>query len=464
MSENTSFTRGQAAQSGQPTQSAPQEPPQSPPPSQPPQQQPPQGQAQGQPQQPPAQGQPQAPQQPGQPAPAPQKPAGPSVLQKPAFVWSAAVVVAILLFIGLRALVSAFTSESTDDAFIAGHIVSIAPRIAGQVSAVHVLDNEFVTNGELLVEIDPSDYASKLGQKEAAKASSDSNFKAAVAGYNLMKVKVTTAQADAAKSQADADAAAATSQRAQSDLERAQKLIKEDTISQSEFDRYKATADTAAADYVSAKEKAASDASKVNEANAQMDAAKAEADAVFSQMNEAKTEVDSAQLNVSYTKISAPTDGLVTRKQVEAGDYLQVGQTIFSIVPSNVWVVANFKESQLRDMKPHQNVLVEIDALGGREFKAHVDSVQAGSGAAFSLLPPENAVGNYVKVVQRVPVKIVFDEALPVEKTIGPGLSVTPYVITSSFSVPVFVLAIVAVILAIVLAIIFKAVMRPNEK
>jgi membrane fusion protein, multidrug efflux system len=444
MSENTSFTRGQAAQSGQ----APQQQPA--PEQQPPAQSPPQGQQ-------PSQAQ--APQQPGQAAPGVPKPSGPSVLQKPAFIWAAAAVVAILLFVGLKALLAALTSESTDDAFITGHIVSIAPRIAGQVAAVHVLDNEFVTNGELLVEIDPSDYASTLGQKEAAKASSDSNFKAAVAGYELMKVKVTTAQADAAKTKADEDAAAATNTRAQADLERAQKLIKEDTISQSEFDQFKAAADSAQADYESAKQKAASDDSKVNEADAQLEAAKAEADAVFSQVNESKTEVASAQLNVSYTKIFAPSDGLITRKQVETGNYLQVGQTIFSIVPSNVWVVGNFKESQLNDMKAGQKTLVAIDALDGRKFKAHVDSVQAGSGATFSLLPPENAVGNYVKVVQRVPVKIVFDEALPADKTIGPGLSVTPYVQTSSFSVPEFVLAIIAVILAIIAAVIFKKVM-----
>ena len=128
-----------------------------------------------------------------------------------------------------------------------------------------------------------------------------------------------------------------------------------------------------------------------------------------------------------------PGDGRVTRKQVEAGDYLQTGQQIMSIVPVEVWVVANFKESQLKKMMPGQPATVEIDALGGRKFRAHVDSVQAGSGAAFSLLPPENATGNFVKVVQRVPVKILFDEPLPADHTIGPGLSVTPSVQTSSF-------------------------------
>ena len=366
---------------------------------------------------------------------------------------------ALLLFFGLNYLVVAYTSETTDDAFITGHIVAIAPRISGQVSAVHVLDNEYVTNGELLVDIDPSDYASTLGQKQAAADSADSNAKAAVAGYNLMKVKVTTAEADARETKADADASAATNTKAQADLQRAKELVKENTISQQEYDQYEASAKQAQADFDSANAKAESDASKVNEANAQLEAAKAEADAVMSQLNESKTEVDSAQLNVSYTKIFAPCEGLVTRKQVEVGDYLQTGQTIFSIVPKEVWVVANFKESQLRDMSPGQKATIAIDALGGREFKAHVDSVQAGSGALFSLLPPENAVGNYVKVVQRVPVKILFDEALPGDKTIGPGLSVTPYVQTSTFHLPKVVTAIVAIILTVVAVVIFKRVM-----
>jgi len=139
-----------------------------------------------------------------------------------------------------------------------------------------------------------------------------------------------------------------------------------------------------------------------------------------------------ARQNLSYTKIYAPVDGRITRKAVEVGDYLQTGQQILSLVPAEVWVVANFKESQLKAMRPNQPVSVAIDALGGREFKAHVDSVQAGSGAQFSLLPPENATGNYVKVVQRVPVKIVFDEPLPADHVLGPGLSVTPSVAVSA--------------------------------
>ena len=402
------------------------------------------------------------PSQPQQQPPAAPKSNGNGVFRSAAFVWITGAILAVILFFGIGYLISSYTSESTDDAFIAGHVVSIAPRISGQVSAVHVLDNEFVTNGELLVEIDPSDYQSTLEQKQAAQSSSESNLKAALAGYELMQVKVKTAEADAGESKADADAAEATDTKAKADYERAQKLVKENTISSQEFDQYKATADEAEANFNSAKAKAASDESKVNEANAQTDAVKAEAAAALAQLNASKTEVDSAQLNVSYTKIFAPCDGLVTRKQVEPGDYLQTGQTIFSLVPKDVWVVANFKESQLRDMQTNQPVRVEIDALGGRTFRAHVDSVQAGSGAVFSLLPPENAVGNFVKVVQRVPVKIVFDEPLPENKTIGPGLSVEPDVETSSFSVPSFVIAIVAIILAVIAALIFKKLIGRN--
>jgi len=172
-----------------------------------------------------------------------------------------------------------------------------------------------------------------------------------------------------------------------------------------------------------------------------------------------QTNVVAARLDFSYTKIAAPSDGRVTRKAVEAGDYVQTGQTLLSIVPNEVWVVANFKESQLKHMKPGQPALVEIDALG-KTLRAHVDSIQAGSGARFSLLPPENATGNYVKVVQRVPVKIVFNEPLPAGHTIGPGLSVTPDVRVTSFSLPDWALALAAIILAVVAAMGFRSVSR----
>lgn len=369
-------------------------------------------------------------------------------------------VLAVLLFLGLSYFLVAMTHESTDDAFIAGHVVSIAPRIAGQVVAVPVLDNQLVHSNDLLIEIDPADYATTLAQKKAAQDSESSSYKAAIAAYELMGVKVTTAEADAKSSQADVAAAEATATQAQADFVRAQTLSKDLTISPQEFDQAKATVDKAEADLNAARQKAASDESKVNEAEAQKDAAWAEAGSVLAQFKQAGTEVDTAQLNLSYTKIFAPGDGRVTRKQVEVGDYLQGGQQIMSLVPLNVWVIANFKESQLEKMRPQQSVTVEIDALGGRRFRAHLDSVQAGSGAQFSLLPPENATGNFVKVVQRVPVKIVFDEPLPADHTIGPGLSVTPSVQVSSFNLPSIVTALAASVLAIVMVALLRLVLN----
>jgi membrane fusion protein, multidrug efflux system len=378
----------------------------------------------------------------------------------PLFIWLATLVFAVALFFGLDYFIIALTHESTDDAFIAGHIVSIAPRISGQVSAVHILDNQLVRSNDLLVEIDPSDYAITVAQKQAAAASQDANFRTVVAAYELMRAKVTTAKASALKAQADTAAAGATASNAQSDFARAQDLLKQKTISQQEYDAQLAANTKAQADLKSAQENEEEEISKVDEADKQLAAVFAEKDMAFSQFSEAQTNVASAQLNLSYTKIVAPGDGRVTRKQVEVGDYVQAGQQIMSLVPVEVWVVANFKESQLKKMRPGQPVTVEIDALGGRKFHARVDSIQAGSGAQFSLLPPENATGNFVKVVQRVPVKIVFEDSLPADHTIGPGLSVTPSVQTSSFRVPDLVTAIAAVILAFAAAMAFRFILN----
>jgi len=372
----------------------------------------------------------------------------PTIQRFNAFLWPAAIVLAVLLYFGLKAIAGFFTHESTDDAFIAGHVVSIAPRIAGQVAAVHVLDNQLVHSNELLVELDPSDYAITVAQKNSAAVSQDANFRTVIAAVELMRAKVATAAASARKAKADADSAESTAKKSQADFERAQSLVGEKTISSQEFDAAQAANTKAQADLKSAQENADEETSKVDEAQKQLDAAFAEKEMAFSQVSESQTNVAAAKLNLSYTKIFAPCAGRVTRKAVEAGDYLQVGQQILSIVPEEVWVVANFKESQLDKMRAGQPVTVEIDALGGRDFAAHVDSIQAGSGAQFSLLPPENATGNFVKVVQRVPVKIIFDEPLPAGFVVGPGLSVTPSVQVSQFAFPKWLVALVAVVMA----------------
>ena len=368
-------------------------------------------------------------------------------LNSPWLVWPATGALAVLLYFALSYLNGFLTHESTDDAFVEGHVVSIAPSVPGPVVAVHVLDNEMVRSNDLLVEIDPSRYSITVAQKEASADAQEANYKTVLAALDLMTVKVATAQATADQSKADADAAEATDARAKADFERSQELRTQNTISAQEFDNAQAAVKEADANLAAAKQKAVADASKINEAKATLAATEAAITMALALWQEAQTNIASAQLDLSYTKIIAPGDGRVTRKAVEPGDYVQTGQTLLSIVPNEVWVVANFKETQLRHMKPGQPALVEIDALG-KTLRAHVDSIQAGSGARFSLLPPENATGNYVKVVQRVPVKIIFDEPLPAGRTIGPGLSVSPGVQVSSFSLPDWAMALAAIILA----------------
>ena len=372
--------------------------------------------------------------QPAAPNAAPATP--PAKAKSPLVPWLAALGAGAGVWFLTGYLAEVFTHETTDDAFIAGHVISIAPRIAGQVAAVHILDNQLVNSNDLLVEIDPADYAGALAQKQTAADAQLASYQTMLAAWQLTQTKVKTAEDDARKTSADAEAAAATAERAQADLERATELREKKTISQAEFDAAQAAARQAAAAARSARENVLEAGSKVEEAHHMVDAAWAQALTVHAQWQEAQTNLAVAQLNLSYTKLFAPSAGRVTRKSVEPGDYVQAGQQLLNLVPTDVWVAANFKESQLKDMHPGQPVRVEIDALGGRAFAAHVDSIQAGSGAQFSLLPPENATGNFVKVIQRVPVKIVFDEALPADHVIGPGLSVTPSVQTSTVTLP----------------------------
>ncbi len=367
------------------------------------------------------------------------------------FFWIiAGAILAAALYIGSGYYLYNLTHETTDDAFIAGHVVAIAPRVEGQVIAVPVLDNQWVHSNDVLVELDPATYATTLEQRKASAEAGSSNYKAALAEYELMEQKVKTAEAQARSSEADVAAAEATATKADADYERAVTLYKEHTISSQEFDQARAGRDKAKADLNSARQKAASDSSKVDEAEAQKDAAWAGAGSMLAQSKQSGTQVDSARLDLSYTRILAPTDGYVTRKQVEPGDYLQAGQQVMSLVPQNVYVIANFKESQLQKIRPGMPAEVSIDAVGGREFRAHVDSIQAGSGAQFSMLPPENATGNFVKVVQRVPVKIIFDEPLPENMVIGPGLSVAPGVQTGSFFMPAWLRGVASAALALV--------------
>jgi membrane fusion protein (multidrug efflux system) len=360
-------------------------------------------------------------------------------------------VVAGLVYWSVGYLVLSFTTEETDDAFLDGHVVSIAPKIAGQVSAVHVMHNDDVKKGDLLVEIDPRDWEAQLAVRRASLAGTEANKGLVETSYQLMQTRVETAELTARQAQADQAAAQASADRAKADFQRGKDLLAQQIISQADFDAANAAAISAEAALRSATEKVATETSRVKEAKGQLAAAKSAYEQAVAQVAQSHAEIHSTELSLSYAKIFAPQAGRITRKNVEPGSYVQVGQPLMMIVETNLWVTANFKETQLASIRPGQKVRIEIDSVPDRIFTGKVDSFQAGSGARFSLLPPENAVGNYVKVVQRVPVKILFTGDARAEHILGPGMSVSPTVIISDFDLPLIArLAIALVVAAIV--------------
>jgi membrane fusion protein, multidrug efflux system len=348
---------------------------------------------------------------------------------------------ALLVLGGLGFLANSAAYQSTDDAFIDGHIVPISAKIAGRVQSVYVTDNQDVEKGATVVELDPRDLDAAERQKAAVKESAVAQANAAQAGLEQAMAHVRTIEANADSDRATADADKAQDDKAQSDWHRNEELFKTKVVSPSDVDQFRAAAKASRATFDAAQKKVASD--------------EAQADA----------DLAAAQLNQSYTLVNAPEAGRVTQKSVEPGAYVQAGQNLFALVPKNVWVTANFKEDQIGKMRVGQHVEIAIDALHGQKFLGHVDSIQAGSGARFSLLPPENATGNYVKVVQRVPVKIVFDKPLQSDLPIGPGESVVPTVKVSGIEFAPFNVAIALVMLvAGVFLILRKGLRAPSLK
>jgi len=303
--------------------------------------------------------------------------------------------------------------ESTDDAFIQAHVTVVSPRVSGPVVRLLIRDNQQVKAGDPLLEIDPKDYETAVAQAQADLDTMRGELKQAQA-------QVLVDEAKAAQQTAAMTAAAAQAHLAKSDLERYQALESR-AVARTQLDLEQTQAESTSASLEAARNQAKA-------ADAQLGLTRVSLEAAAAKVQQAEAKLAQAQLNLSYTKISAPTQGRVTQRTVEQGAYLQTGQSLLALVPPHVWVVANFKETQLTHMRPGQPVRIHVDAYPKREFKGRVDSLQAGSGAQFSLLPPENAVGNYVKVVQRVPVKIEFDEPLDQELDIAPGMSVEPKV------------------------------------
>jgi len=373
------------------------------------------------------------------------------------------VAVLAALAVGIHYYLYARAHESTDDAFIDSHTTAISPKVASYVSRVYIDDNWHVKQGDLLVELDARDFEARLAQAQANLAAATARHQSAEinvrvvsttagagmdqaeAGVQAAQRQVDEGHSRSEQARAQVDAAAAEATRAKADGERYERLLTYRAVSRQERDNAVATDTAAAANLDAARQAQQAAFDNLHRAESQLGEAKArlasarvapsqvaysrsQVDTSAAEIAQAEADVRQAKLNLSYTKIYAPESGRVTRKSVEPGRYVQVGQTLFSIVPDRVWVVANFKETQLRHMRPGQPATIKVDAYPDKVFKGHVDSIQAGSGAAFSLLPPENATGNYVKVVQRVPVKILIDDPPGPNRVLGPGMSVEPEV------------------------------------
>jgi len=385
----------------------------------------------------------------------------PAVWQRTPVILVGSLVLAAGLFLGLQYLGESFTYEWTDDAFLDADVVSVAPKVAGQVLKVEVNNNQKVSAGDTLIEIDPRDLQAQLDQKQAGLSAAQANVGLLKASVDLLRTQIETAKAVAGQSVAEATAAEANADKARADLKRAKDLIENHTISPQEFDTATAAAAATEANLKAQREKAASDQTKIAQSKAQLEAGLKAWERGQAQTQQAEADLHAAELDLSYARVTAPMDGYITRKAVESGDYLQVGQRILALVPmTGIYVTANFKETQLQRIRPRQAVRIAIDSIDKGPFTGHVESIQAGSGATFSLLPPENAVGNYVKVVQRVPVKILFDNAISAEHVLGPGMSVVPSVHVTDYEIPVAAVAVTSAVLAVAVGVLWAMAAR----
>ena len=357
--------------------------------------------------------------------------------------------------------------EDTDDAQIDGHLNSISARVSGHVLKLLVEDNQYVPMGTPLIEIDPKDYQVALEQAQANLASAQASAVQANVNVPITTTTTTTSisttgsdvqAATAAVAQAQKEAQAAEARvaeakanaiKSQLDVDRYTPLVEKDVISKQQFDAAVATAAANKAAVLEAEATVIAQQSAVTQAMQklsqsrytanqsvktgpdQVRAQQAKANAALADVKQAQSKVDQAVLNLSYTKITAPATGIVNKKNVQVGANLSIGQDLLTIIPlDNLWVTANFKETQLDRMRPGQNVTIKVDALGGRRFRGQVRQIGGATGSRLSLFPPENATGNYVKVVQRIPVRIDFTNLREENQDLAlrPGFSVTPVV------------------------------------
>ncbi|HEX7907248.1 MAG TPA: HlyD family secretion protein [Paraburkholderia sp.] len=349
-------------------------------------------------------------QKPATPPPPASAPAAPAPPDNRRWLLLGLLAAIILLVIAAYFLLPGLYEKQTDDAYVDAHLVTVIPKVPAYVQTLHVNDNSKVTAGDLLVELDPRDY---LVQVDVARA----NVAAAAGKLEEACNQVAVADANIGQQKAELDVARANAKLAGANLARLQSVSDVRAVSSERVDEGKAAADGTRASVTAAQV-------KVDALQAQATLARAQVKTAEASVAQANATLEQAMLNLSYTKIYATESGSVANKSVEKGNYVQPGQTLLSVVPDKLYVTANYKETQLTHVRPGQQVTIFVDAFPDLRLRGHVDSIQRGTGSHFALLPPENATGNFVKVVQRVPVKIELDNPGEALKLISPGMSV----------------------------------------
>lgn len=316
--------------------------------------------------------------------------------------------------------------EETEDAQVSADISPVIPRVSGYVTEIRIKDNQHVKKGDTLIVLDDRDYKIKLEQAEAALATAQTNLNSARATTSAAKANIATSQASVGTIDAQIEAAKITVWRTQQDYERYANLIKDHSITQQQYEQALAAKQTAEKQLAILQEQKKQASQQTNAVSQQSTATAQQIGIADATIKQRQVDVDAAKLNLSYTVITAPQDGLVSKVSVQPGQFVQPGQGLFSIVHSDeVWVIANFKETQLNKMRTGQKVTVTADVFPKHKFNATLSSFSPATGSTFALLPPDNASGNFVKVVQRLPVKIEFTELSDtLVKKLRPGMNV----------------------------------------
>jgi membrane fusion protein (multidrug efflux system) len=347
--------------------------------------------------------------------------------------------ISIFIFIGLTVIgaVTVYlylrykaTHITTDDAFVEGHVHTIASKVSGTVKKINVRDNQLVRKGDILVEIDPADYEVKVKAASSVFGKERSKLSEIEAKIDVSRQRLSELNAAWKAAKANLELQEANLKLATIDFKRAEKLYEKEAIAREKYDNTKTGYEVAVSRVKAVKEQAKQAEMAVKTQRAMIKQAEAAKPPQISTIKEKEAKLRAAELNYGYTRIFAPSDGYVTKKTVEVGNQIEAGLPLMAVVPlDNIWVVANYKETQLEKVKPGQRVEMKVDTYPGKTFNGKVDSIMAGSGAIFSLFPPENATGNYVKVVQRIPVKIVLERGTDPQHVLRIGMSVTPTIL-----------------------------------